>query len=95
MLDQCASALFEASPFLETFNLHMCGGLGPPELLLPRLPNLRHINLTFSQLNEHSLQTLLASCNNLCGFSYESAHSSNFFRDGYFDPHNDGGHFYL
>ncbi|KAL4967651.1 uncharacterized protein BDV14DRAFT_197665 [Aspergillus stella-maris] len=63
--------------------------------MFPRLPNLKHINFTFSRLDEHSLQGILASCNNLCSFSYESAHSSNFFRDGYFDPHNDGDHFYL
>ncbi|PLB46034.1 hypothetical protein P170DRAFT_467201 [Aspergillus steynii IBT 23096] len=70
-IGRCTRALLDASPCLETLNLHMCRGISDTESL--SLPNLKHLHLTFSRLSERSLQSLLSTCSGLQSFFYEAS----------------------
>lgn len=85
-------ALLDVSMRLETLNLHMCRGLSPRGGTLPCLPNLKNIRLTYSRLDEPSLEGLLSCCKGLRSFSYEAT-SCPFSR--YRDTTECSDHFYL
>ncbi|KAL2863816.1 uncharacterized protein BJX67DRAFT_235161 [Aspergillus lucknowensis] len=70
-----ARALFDVVPYLETLNLHMCGGIwaAAESTWLPKLKNL---HITFSRLTAADLRGLLNSCAGLRSFTYEASRPS-------------------
>ncbi|KAJ5551576.1 hypothetical protein N7535_000479 [Penicillium sp. DV-2018c] len=70
-LDYIAQSLLELSPRLESLNLHRCDGTGQ-YVPLPSLPNLKHIRIMCSRLNEQTLENILNTCDSLCSFTYEA-----------------------
>ncbi|KAL2869082.1 uncharacterized protein BJX67DRAFT_379561 [Aspergillus lucknowensis] len=68
-----AFSLLSLSVGLETLNLHEYYGVMSDERdLIPLLPNLTNLRLTFSWLSERTLQRLLSSCGSLRTFFYET-----------------------
>ncbi|KAL2836455.1 hypothetical protein BJY01DRAFT_258645 [Aspergillus pseudoustus] len=71
---QRAFSLLNLSMGLETLNLHQYYGSVLRDDIdpIPALPNLKNLRLTFSWLNERTLQSLLSSCGSLQTFHYEA-----------------------
>ncbi|KAL4810801.1 hypothetical protein BDV18DRAFT_155414 [Aspergillus unguis] len=78
--DSYIRPLLTVSPSLEILNLHRCYAATPEgkprtrQQAFPSIPNLQHIRITSSRLNEKSLENILSSCTGLRSFTYEAAY---------------------
>ncbi|KAL4739547.1 hypothetical protein BDV11DRAFT_116078 [Aspergillus similis] len=70
-LERRVRALLEASPDVETLNIHMCSETWRRSPF-PSLRSLKHLRITFSRLSDEALKAMLYSCNSLRSFSYEA-----------------------
>ncbi|KAL4781115.1 hypothetical protein BJX76DRAFT_363819 [Aspergillus varians] len=70
-LERRVRALLEASPDVETLNIHMCSETWR-RLPFPFLRNLKNLRVTFSRFSNEALKALLESCNSLRSFTYEA-----------------------
>lgn len=66
IMDPNALSILEMAEDLETLNLHMCRGVC--EGIMPFLPKLKTLRLTYSRLGHKDLKRLLSSCANLHTF---------------------------
>ncbi|KAL4745980.1 hypothetical protein BDW72DRAFT_210849 [Aspergillus terricola var. indicus] len=90
-LERRVRALLEASPDVETLNIHMCSETWrrPP---FPFLRNLKDLRVTFSRFSNEALKALLDSCNSLRSFTYEAGIRA---FDGRDEPWDGTDHFQL
>ncbi|KAL3439983.1 hypothetical protein BJX65DRAFT_317140 [Aspergillus insuetus] len=82
---QRAYTLLTLSTGLETLNLHQYYGIMSDERdPIPSMPSLKNLRLTYSWLNEQTLQRILSSCASLRTFYYEATFNPERYNIGYY-----------